>query len=288
MPDLARPELIATPEWLAGRLGDPAVRVLDLRWRPDGSGPAAHEAGRIPGSLHLDWIAAFARSSEGSAARRHAGPAAVAALLGELGTGAGATLVCLDDTTGQFAAFACWTLLASGVRGARVLDGGWPAWEEGGYPVEIGAPRAAAPEGVPGPLPVLVPEPRLLVGPAELAELAARGEAVLVDARGPLEHRGLEGIGRRGTIPGSIGVPAGNLHAPGAQRLREPALLRALLDRPDLGRGRRIVCFDAAGTGAARLAHALLVVGHEAVAVADGGWPAWLEHAEGGAATATG
>ena len=37
MAGIARPELIATPEWLAENLGRPDLRVLDVRWRPDGT-----------------------------------------------------------------------------------------------------------------------------------------------------------------------------------------------------------------------------------------------------------
>ena len=45
---LARPELLASTEWLADQLGRPELRILDVRWRPDGSGRAAHAAGSHP------------------------------------------------------------------------------------------------------------------------------------------------------------------------------------------------------------------------------------------------
>src|SRR6478735_7960134 len=51
MSGLARPELLATTEWLAENLGHSAIRVLDLRWRPDGSAPDVHAAGHIPGAV---------------------------------------------------------------------------------------------------------------------------------------------------------------------------------------------------------------------------------------------
>src|SRR3954467_8897434 len=55
MSGLARPELLATTEWLAENLGRSAIRILDLRWRPDGSGPAVHAAGHIPGAVLAHW-----------------------------------------------------------------------------------------------------------------------------------------------------------------------------------------------------------------------------------------
>ena len=34
MSGLARPEILATTEWLAEHVGRPGVRILDARWRP--------------------------------------------------------------------------------------------------------------------------------------------------------------------------------------------------------------------------------------------------------------
>jgi 3-mercaptopyruvate sulfurtransferase SseA len=50
-----RPELLATPEWLAENIARPGFQVLDARWRPDGSGRRVYAAGHIPGASYLDW-----------------------------------------------------------------------------------------------------------------------------------------------------------------------------------------------------------------------------------------
>ncbi|HEX5149630.1 MAG TPA: hypothetical protein VFW02_11145, partial [Candidatus Limnocylindrales bacterium] len=57
MTGLARPEILATTEWLAEQLGRPGLRVLDLRWRPDGTASAVHAVGHIPGAVAIDWRA---------------------------------------------------------------------------------------------------------------------------------------------------------------------------------------------------------------------------------------
>ena len=36
---LTRPELLVSTSWLAENISRPELRVLDVRWRPDGSGP---------------------------------------------------------------------------------------------------------------------------------------------------------------------------------------------------------------------------------------------------------
>ena len=44
----AHPELLAETDWLAGRLSDPTVRVVDARSDDD------YARGHIPGAVHLD------------------------------------------------------------------------------------------------------------------------------------------------------------------------------------------------------------------------------------------
>ncbi len=62
--------------------------------------------------------------------------------------GDGSTVVVYDDTQGLYAARVWWTLRAYGLENVRVLDGGFPAWEEEGRPVAQRRGRHG-----PGPLP---------------------------------------------------------------------------------------------------------------------------------------
>jgi thiosulfate/3-mercaptopyruvate sulfurtransferase len=72
-----------------------------------------------------------------------------------------------------------------------------------------------------------------------------------------------------------VNVPAAALTRPGGQRLREGEELRGLLHRANVSRGRRMVCYDGSGIAAAKLAFVLTLLGHEDVAVYDGGWAEW-------------
>ena len=64
MSGLARPEHMATTEWLAEQLDRPGVRVVDARWRPDGSAGAVYATGHIPGAVHVDWRADLVDESD--------------------------------------------------------------------------------------------------------------------------------------------------------------------------------------------------------------------------------
>src|SRR5258705_12980744 len=80
MSGLARPEFLATTEWLAEHLGRVGVRVLDLRWRPDGSARSVYATGHIPGAVAVDWRTDLPDSGEDGGAITPAGPDRGAAL----------------------------------------------------------------------------------------------------------------------------------------------------------------------------------------------------------------
>ena len=98
MSGLARPEILATTEWLAENLGRSGIRVLDLRWRPDGSAPAVHASGHIPGAALVDWRADLIEDGDNGEAILLAGPDRMAALAARAGITDGTTVVVYDDT----------------------------------------------------------------------------------------------------------------------------------------------------------------------------------------------
>jgi len=268
--DFARPELITTPEWLAENLGRPDVRVVDLRWRPDGTAPALYAAGHVPGAVHADWQTSVVEATPDADMLLLASPHQLAETMGTAGVGDGTTVVLYDDTLSYHAARAWWTLRAYGFESARVLDGGFPAWVDGSFAIAEGEAVA-----VPARLTPHL-QARRHVTTADVRGLLGAPDVLLVDARGPAEFHGYEGNVRRlGHIPGAVNVPVAAMHRPGTQHLREPSELRSLLLRANITRGRRLVCYDQSGVAAAKLAWVLTLLGHEDVAVYDGGWAEW-------------
>jgi thiosulfate/3-mercaptopyruvate sulfurtransferase len=267
---LSRPELLATTEWLAEQLGRHELRILDVRWRPDGSGRSAYVSGHIPGAAYLDWAGDLIDREEESGAILLAGPERVAAALGRAGVGDGTTLVIYDDTLSLYAARVWWSLRVYGFESARILDGGIPAWSDEQRPLSNA--------DVPPPPGLFTPRAqlRMRLTTSDVRGLLGSPDALLLDARAPAEYRGLEGNTRRlGHIPGAVNVPVGTLSEPGTQRLRSGEELRALLYRANVSRGRRMVCYDGSGIAASKLAFVLTLMGHEDVAVYDGGWAEW-------------
>jgi len=273
MSGLARPEILATTEWLAENLGRNGVKVLDLRWRPDGTAPAVHAAGHIPGAALVDWRTDLVDDGEGGDTILLASPDRVATLATRTGIADDTTVVVYDDTQSLFAARAWWSLRAYGLESVRVLDGGYPDWAAEGHAVS----NARVDAGGSG-FTVRGPN-RMRLTTADVRGLLGSPDVTLLDARAPAEYRGLEGNTRRlGHIPGAVNVPVGATSRPGGQRLRDGAELRELLHRANVARGPRLVCYDGSGVAAAKLAFVLMLLGHEDVAVYDGGWAEWGNH----------
>ena len=187
------------------------------------------------------------------------------------GVGDATRLVLYDDTLGLYAARAWWSLRVYGLDSARILDGGFRAWSGGGTTAEQ---RDAARTPAASFTPRL--NPRLRLTTTDVRSLLGSADAQIIDARANPEFRGHEGNARRlGHIPGAINVPVGALHEPGTQRLLGPDAIRAALTRAAVARGRRLVCYDGSGVGAAKLAFVLTLMGYDDVAVYDGSWAEW-------------
>lgn len=266
----ARPELLASPDWLAENLGRPGVQILDVRWRPDGTGRSVFAGGHVPGAIHLDWRTALTDPDAPDGTLVLAPPDQVAAALVEAGIGNGTTVVVYDDTASLFAARTWWSLQASGLGSVRILDGGYPAWTASGRPVSHAVQQPAPGTFTPRA------QARLRLTAGDVRALVGSPDAQIVDARTEAEYRGFAGAGRRlGHIPGAINLPAAGTSEPGTGRFLDGDALRAQLKAAGVARGRRIVCYDGAGVAAAKLAFVLALMGHDDVAVYDGGWAEW-------------
>jgi thiosulfate/3-mercaptopyruvate sulfurtransferase len=266
----ARPELLASSDWLAENLGRPEVRVLDVRWRPDGAGRVVFAEGHIPGATHLDWREALTDHDAPDGLLHLAPPDQVAAALADAGIGNGTTVIVYDDTASLYAARAWWSLRAYGLDSVRILDGGFGSWTGSGRPVSHAVPDQ--PRGGFTPRAQL----RLRLMASDVKSLVGSAEALFLDARTAAEYRGFAGGGRRlGHIPGAVNLSVAETTEPGTGRFLDGGELREILARAGVTRDRRVVCYDGAGVGAAKLAFVLALMGHEDVAVYDGGWAEW-------------
>ena len=265
----ARPELLASPDQLTETLSRPGIRIVDCRYRVDGTARQLHAAAHIPGAVFLDWAHDLVDPDD-PVAFQLAGPEPFAAAMAGAGIGDGTSAVLYDDTASLYAARVWWSLRCYGFEGVRVLDGGWAAWEASGRPTAAGShdaePAVFTPRSV----------PRLRLLTSDVRALLGSPEVQIVDTRGPAEYLGQEGNTRRlGHIPGAINLPGALLTVPGTQVFHAPDVLGRLFGDAGVGRDRRVVLYDGAGIGATRAAFVLALLGYEDVALYDGGWADW-------------
>ena len=190
-------------DWLERALGNPHLRVLDVRGRhPSSALPhAKHDEyveSHIPGALFVDWEHDFI-ATDSEVPVQVASADAFAARAGALGISDGDLVVTYDDYYGIFAARVAWAFRLYGAE-ARVLDGGWITWCEERRPVSEEHCAPAAAEFNARPRPLL----RRALGEVEAA---ARSGATLVDARPRHLFIGERGVANTGRIPGSVSLP---------------------------------------------------------------------------------
>lgn len=271
----ARPELLASPDWLAENLGRSGMRILDCRWRVDGAGQRLYAAGHVPGAVFLDWASDLVDADD-PLPFQLAGPEAFAIAMNRVAVGDGMTVVVYDDTHSLYSSRVWWSLRAYGFESVRVLDGGWPGWVASGRPTSSGVPKPHSPTAFTPRL-----DPRRRLSTADVARLLNSSRALLIDTRTPAEFMGQGGIGpRRGHIPGAVNLPAALLGREDSQFFPPPEEIASLLAPRGVERNLRLVAYDATGIGAAKLAFTLELLGFEDVAVYDGGWADWAPRSD--------
>src|SRR5512142_2121293 len=144
MRDLVMTEVtpLVSTQWLAAHLGDPQLRVVDIRSAVDGGARAAYEQAHVPGAVHTDYAKDGWRATKGMATGLLPDTAALARLIGRRGVTPGhhVVIVSAGTSAGDFSAAArvYWTLKTAGHRTVSILDGGMAAWLAEGFPVEAG------------------------------------------------------------------------------------------------------------------------------------------------------
>ena len=215
-----------SPSDLLHRLGEPTLRICDVRWWlvDPPRGRREYEAAHLPGAVFVD-VDTDLVAPTGPGRHPLPDPEGFARRLEALGIGDDSTVVAYDDAGGAVAARLWWMLDDLGHDDVHVLDGGVPAWIAAGGPLTNEVPSLP-----PGRLTLRDHWTKVIDRDALTRRLRA-GDVSLIDARAPERYRGdVEPIDPApGHIPGAISRPfAGNL-GPDA-RLLDPETLRARFD----------------------------------------------------------
>ncbi len=270
-------------EWLAANLGDPDVRVVDVRGKvlPPGTKPrylakrGEYDAGHVPGAVFVDWTRDIVDPSD-PVPMQVAAPGPFAAKMGELGIGDDALVVAYDDYDHIFAGRLAWALRYYGHDAVRVLDGGWARWLAEGLPVTQDLPTIEA-----GAIFTARPRPSLRRTAGEVAGVLGRPDVVLIDARPADQYAGVvTAAARAGHIPGAVNVPYARLvDATTGRFLPSEDLARVFRDSGvDVTHlPHEVIVYCNGGVSCTVPLNALRLLGRDDVAVYDGSWNEWGE-----------
>jgi thiosulfate/3-mercaptopyruvate sulfurtransferase len=262
---------------LRERLDDPRLVVADVRWKPDGTGLEAFDAGHLPGAVFVDVDRDLAAAPyDGPGRHPLPAPARFAERMSALGIGDDDTVVAYDDASGSLASRLWWMLRATGHR-AFVLDGGLVSWP-GALSTERSERAPATFTSRPWPA-------ELIADAADVAETLRRGGTVL-DARAVERYRGeQEPIdAEAGHIPGARSAPFAEDVDPVSQRFLAPERLRERFEV--LGADERAIAYCGSGLTSCQLVLAIEAAGLPAARLYVGSWSDWIS--EGSRPIATG
>jgi thiosulfate/3-mercaptopyruvate sulfurtransferase len=273
MTDTDASPFVVSFDWLAARLGEPGLKIVDASWylpAQNRNGAEEFAAARIPGAVFFDQDKIV--DPDSSLPHTLPAPEHFARAAGALGLSESDTIVVYDGP-GMFSAPRVWWVLRTfGAGNAYVLNGGFDAWKADGRPVETGAAEPpATTEFVPSF------NSSAVASFADIGSIVENRSAQIADARGPGRFSGAEpeprpGM-RSGHMPGAVNVPFGNLSENG--KLKPINALRQVLAESGVDLEKPVVTTCGSGVTAAVITLALHSVGHRNNRLYDGSWSEW-------------
>ena len=265
-------DVVVDTDWLAGRLGDPDLRLIDASWflpTEPRTGRESYLEAHIPGAVFFD-IDEVADLDSGLP---HTLPTAeaFAAAVGALGISNDRQVVVYDAQGIISAPRVWWMFRVFGHGRVAVLNGGLPKWLAEGRPTQSGDTPSTPAEFTARLRPDRVRDLTAVRGFME------RGAEQIIDVRSAGRYSGEEpepraGV-RSGHIPRSVNLPFTELVTGGT--LQAPDGVRAALARAGVNTERPITATCGSGVTACILGLALSSIGNENWAVYDGSWTEW-------------
>lgn len=259
---------------LAGHLSDPQWVIVDCRFLLNDADWGRHEylTRHIPGAVYAHLERDLSGELSGQNGRHPLpDPDVLIQTLGGFGVTRGVQVVVYDQDSGAFASRLWWLLRWLGHEDVAVLDGGFAKWLSEQRPTAAGEETRARRSFAGSP------RRQMVVDAEEVARLAAREPARLIDARAPERYRGeIEPIDRvAGHIPGAVNDhfmqnvdEHGTFRSPEALRDRLTTAIGGV--SPD-----EIVCYCGSGVTACHNLLALELAGLPGARLYAGSWSEW-------------
>jgi thiosulfate/3-mercaptopyruvate sulfurtransferase len=284
MSSIQLPGDLVSVDWLASHIGDPGVRIVDIRGyvktedlgggRQESSymgAPEEYTAGHIPGAVYVDWTQDIV-DPDGSIKAQIAPSARFKEAMEDRGIGDDTAVVVVDHVNGHLAARLWWALRYYGHDNVAILEGGYQAWSESGQPLTTDT-------AVIDPGATFTPRVResLRSEVNDVVEQMHSGSRKIVDARDEATYRGETQRGSRGGhIPGAVNLPAKSL-VDEAGNWKSADEIRALAVDAGIDVTKPITAYCNGGVTATQLMFGLQLAGLTDLSNYDGSWNEWGE-----------
>jgi thiosulfate/3-mercaptopyruvate sulfurtransferase len=257
-------EVLVTPEWLAARLSDPGIRVVEIDVSPDGYDDW-HIDGAVLWNVYRDLKDPDYRLVES---------AVLEALLARSGIRPESTIVFY----GYAPAMGFWLMKLYGHQDVRILDCSRDTWRAEGHPWSSSPTEPAS-----GHYPLGHQDERVRATRSAVKHSLGSARVKLVDVRSLAEYQGerfwpsggSEPNGRAGHVPFALHQPIDGIYDHRGA-FRPPAELRDLFSSINVDDNKEIITYCTIGGRAATAWFILThMFGQTGVRVYDGSWAEW-------------
>jgi thiosulfate/3-mercaptopyruvate sulfurtransferase len=263
----AQPDLLAETSWLASRLNDRTIVVVDLRQKQ------AYDAGHVPGAVWYDSAKLKDPDDKFYVIR----PTLFAQYAGDIGIDASKTVVAYDDNAGLNSARFWWVLSYFGQDKAKVLNGGWPKWQKENLPVSQEAPAVTK------AVFTATPNDKMIATLDYVQKQSTNPgpNVVLLDVRTSAEYTGADvRSAKGGHIPKAVNLDwTLNMTTSDPKVWKSAAELRKQFEQAGVKPGMEIITYCQSGVRAAQALFTLRLLGYTNVRNYDGSWQEWGNNA---------
>ncbi|RAK18472.1 thiosulfate/3-mercaptopyruvate sulfurtransferase [Anoxybacillus vitaminiphilus] len=267
---------VVTNEWLANRLNDEQVRIIDCRYYMGDASRGLKEyiRGHIPGALYFD-LEIDLSAPAGEHGGRHPLPNMDEFIekLSTAGIDKQTIVVAYDSQASSMASRFWWMLRYLGHEQVYVLDGGYENWVEESYPVTTDVPL------FPRKTFVANIQPQIVATVEDVREAMKNKTALLIDSREPKRYLGIEE---------PIDRVAG--HIPSAKNyfwregLTEDGHWKKSIEQEqrfaDIPKDQAVIVYCGSGVTACPNVLALTEAGYTNVRLYVGSWSDWISYPE--------
>jgi thiosulfate/3-mercaptopyruvate sulfurtransferase len=270
MSEYAHPEVLVTTDWVASRLNDPQLRLIEVD-----VDTSAYDQGHVPGAVGWNWQTQL----QDTVRRDLADQRSFEQLAGSAGITPDTTVILYGDNNNWFAAWAFWQLKYYGHKDVRLMNGGRKKWLEEKRQLSTDPPRIQ-----PATYRAKAPDTSIRAKREDVfSVLEGRNRAQLVDVRSVDEFTGkviappgmTETAQRGGHIPGAANIPWAQAVAEDGT-FKPADALRQLYGGKGVTGDQEVIAYCRIGERSSHTWFALkYLLGYKDVRNYDGSWTEW-------------